>query len=372
VGASINGVGNLNVFNPNNEVAGAQGQGRARFNPLERRGSDSPSHANPAPEAVSGTDTGTVYQVPAGVALQAQLQGVPGATSPAHTNAAGTQRAPSAAASGGAEQPSTANGGATTAAPTGTSPTVRAEENQLYTTLQSLGLSPAAIEQFMNTADLLAEVSPGLFQAFENAVESIVQTPQATGPASGLVSPAGATTAAPTGNTTSTPNSQVEFASVQVSEAEVTLTPGSSGKQASTSNKTPNPQAEFASVQVSEADVALTAASPGKQASTSNNTPNSQVEFAAVEVSEAEVQITPASSGQGSVANVAAVSFVATLQAGQAASQTSAASAPSQSSSTTGSATPAASSASQSSPASGSATSSTAKVIPSQNGSEPS
>jgi hypothetical protein len=362
VGASINAIGNLNSFNANNGVGGAQAQSRARFSPFERQTPDSTSQSNGSSESGSGTDAGELYQVPAGVVLQNQLQGVTEANSPAQVNvgtgvtaattqaassrtaagkatqssangaaattqapssttaagnatqsstndaAATTQAASSTTATGNATQSSTNDAAAaTTTASSSTSPSVQSEEDQLYATLQSLGLSPAAIQQFMNTAELLAETSPGLFQAFENAVTTIVESGQAPISSAGLVSTAGAASAPATSNTSSTSDAEVAFAAVEVSASGSAVTPASSGQTGSTSSSTP--------------------------------AANSQAEFATVQVSEAEVQITPASSGQGSEISAAAVSFTATIELPQATPQTTPANTSSQAaaaSSTTG------------------------------------
>jgi len=336
MGASINAVGNFNFFNPNNATTGAQAQGRTQFTPFERRSSDSASQTTDAQDGGSAADAGVVYELPAGVVLQNQLQGATGANSPAQANlateatgataqapsskadqgnatqastndaATTTQAASSAAATGNATQASTNDAAATTAASSNTSPAVQTEEDQLYAELQSLGLSPAAIQEFMNTAELLAETSPGLFQAFENAVTTLVEPTQASISSSGSGSTANAATAPAINNA----------AAAATSDATAPAT----------SNATSNAdvQVAFAAVEVVSAGSASATPSSGQGNSTANSAPtsNSQYEFATVQVSEAEVEITPASSGQGSAISAAAVSFTATVELSQTAPQT--------------------------------------------------
>jgi hypothetical protein len=255
MGVSINAVGTVNLANPNSGVAGAQR--KARFDTPARKVSNTASHTDVAPESQAGTDAGALYQVPDAVTLQLQLQTVLGGSkTPAHGTAVqgavttgsvtktgtapsspATSQAPSTHGAAGVEtKVSSANSTAATAAASGTA-SVKSEEDRLLTTLQSLGLSPSTIQTFMNTGDLLAEISPALFQAFFNAVTNIahIAAPAQAANSSGSASPAATTTTASTSNTT--PGAQVEFASVQVSAAEVQTSPASSGQGASVSTE---------------------------------------------------------------------------------------------------------------------------------------
>lgn len=249
MGISINPAGSFNLFEPNSAVVHGQPQDHARFGPAQTRGSNSKLQDNAAPENQSATDGG-LYQVPPGVALQAQLQSAAGVASPNPSNAAAAPASDSAqtAASGTASQPAqtpTANAVAASSA-SGASSTVQSEENQLLATLQSLGLSPSTVQEFVNLGDLLAEVSPGLFQAFLNAMTSMAQTfgtanslgstaMAGTGKSSRATPPVDTNTAAPTSNTGSTSNSQVEIATIQVSAGEITFATASPGSGASAS-----------------------------------------------------------------------------------------------------------------------------------------
>lgn len=248
MGISINPAGIFDLFDANGAIAHGQPQAHARFGSAQKRGSNSKLQGNAAPESQSATDDG-LYQVPAGVALQAQLQSAAGASAPnlLKPTAEPALNSAAAAASGTGSQPAQtlANADAATSA-SGTSSTIESEENQLLATLQSLGLSPTTVQEFVNLGDLLAEVSPGLFQAFLNAMTSMAHTfgtasspasttPAGTGKSSSATPAVSTNAAAPTSNTGSTSNSLVEIATIQVSAGEIEFATASPGSGASAS-----------------------------------------------------------------------------------------------------------------------------------------
>lgn len=249
MGISINPAGIFDLFDPSGAVVHGQPQGHARFGSAQKRGSNSKLQGNAAPESQSATDDG-LYQVPAGVALQAQLQSAAGASAPnpSKPTAEPALNSAAAAASGTGSQPAqtlTASADAATSA-SGASSTVESEENQLLATLQSLGLSPTTVQEFVNLGDLLAEVSPGLFQAFLNAMTSMAHTfgtasssasttPAGRGKSSSATPAVSTSAAAPTSNTGSTSNSLVEIATIQVSAGEIEFATASPGSGASAS-----------------------------------------------------------------------------------------------------------------------------------------
>jgi hypothetical protein len=235
VGVSLNGVSNAGLLSLSSSAAGAQVQGRTQPNSLARRLPDSTSQSDTVLPSQSAPDAGTVYSVPDAVALQSQLRGTVGANDPAATGAgdgaaAGTRAASSIAA--------TRQAAAASATP---SAAVQRDENLLLSALESLRLSPIAIQEFMNIGNFLAQASPALFQAFLNAVTGLTQT-------AGAASLSGATTVAAAANpplTTQTvgtttggalssipqaANSSVEVTTVQVSAAEVQVASATSGK----------------------------------------------------------------------------------------------------------------------------------------------
>jgi hypothetical protein len=313
LGPSFNAVGS-GLFDPHSTVGATNVQGGNRSDSSPKEASDFASQQETSPESQSAPDTGFVYQVSDAVALQLQLQTVFGANTPLSPAAGGgadaatDQTASNTAPAGNPTQTSTINAVDNPAASG-----VQSEENQLITTLQSLGLSPSSIQEFTSIGDLLAEMSPALFQAFLNAMPEIAQAVGGNG-LSDSVSIAGAATAIST------------FASASSGQSDTASAPaGANATGALTSDTSPASQlqVDVASVEVSEVEVQLTSASSGQSdtasapagsdatgTSTSDSSPASQlqVDLASLEISEVEVQLTSASSRQSDATSAASPS----------------------------------------------------------------
>lgn len=197
---------------------------------------------------------GGFYQVAAGLVLQQQLyylgttDSAPGnSTSASQTGA--NQAVPDAGAitanatppianpatSGNTNTASAAAGGPPAA--NQSSSTLKQEEAQLQQALQDLGLNPpAAIQEFMHATQLLAEIAPGMFQEFVSYVTQLAEAAEpaaAASPASGAAAGATGVTeqapaAAPASNADA-PQIQLEVGSIQVTQAEVSITPNQNG-----------------------------------------------------------------------------------------------------------------------------------------------
>ncbi|MGH9343811.1 MAG: hypothetical protein ACRD19_08630 [Terriglobia bacterium] len=324
MGSPLAPVGTVPVFIRGNEAL--RGNGRDQAYPVrsrresERGDSKDASAAQPSDYAPDNSGSGLsgsgFYQVAASLVLQYQLydlgasgataadpadnpagagQAAPGADAGANATSGANADAPTPADDGteaGASTPTAATsdnnntstgevtGGAGTPAASSSSATLKQEEAQLQQALQALGLNPpAAIQEFMQAAQLLAEISPGMFQEFVSYVSQLAKAAEPTVPAG---SASGATGGAPVGTTStaaatpsagsnaSTPQIQFEVASVQVTQAEVSITSNQNGGE-TLSVAAQSETATFAELQLSS-QAASASTSAGTQSTNAKNT----------------------------------------------------------------------------------------------------
>ncbi|MGH9377679.1 MAG: hypothetical protein ACRD1I_02655 [Terriglobia bacterium] len=257
-------VGAAHSFIPGNENLPDKGHNqaypvRSRRQSESRNSGEVPRDAPAAQSSTSASDntgaSGGFYQVAAGLVLQQQLYYL-GTTGSAVANpAAGANQTTSDAnagdvpASGDSTATSTPSPGNTkalgaagvaaagTTAASQASSALQQEEAQLQQALQDLGLNPpAAIQEFMQAAQLLAEVAPGMFQEFVSnvtqlaeAAEPTVAASPASGAAAGATGAAGQAPAAGSASNAGAPQIQFEVGSIQVTQAEVSITPNQNG-----------------------------------------------------------------------------------------------------------------------------------------------
>ncbi|MGH9402245.1 MAG: hypothetical protein ACRD2P_09070 [Terriglobia bacterium] len=284
MGSPLAPVGAAPLFVSSNEALQDKGHGQthpARSRRESDRGASRDASAAQSSDFApgnTGPDVG-FYQVAASLVLQYQLYNL-GATDAAAANPAGAQAGadqPAPGADAGANtvagsdagaltatgagagfetttaSPSTpatsatsgnnntfaVTGGTGTTAASSSSSTLKQEEARLQQALQALGLNPpAAIQAFMHAAQLLAEIAPGMFQEFVSyvtqlakAAEPAVAASPALGAAAGATGITGPAPAAGSSSNAGTSQIQFEVGSIQVTQAEVSITPNQNGGQ---------------------------------------------------------------------------------------------------------------------------------------------
>lgn len=155
------------------------------------------------------------------------------------------------------------------------SATLKQEEAQLQQALEALGLNPpAAIQEFMQAAQLLTEISPGMFQEFVSTVSQLAKAAEPAAPAvsspagSAAESTGGATAASSAASSMSAPPAQLEFGSVQVTQAEVSITTNQNGG-ATLSLEAQSETASFAQLQLGSPAPAASPSSPSQNTNSS-------------------------------------------------------------------------------------------------------
>lgn len=314
-------VGAGQFFFPGHQTAQDSKNDPTQLPPVHRQSSSRESHHDRAHRASDAADQGgsnlsggDFYEVSAGVVLQQQLffLAATGGTADAQTSAnavtgtspavpantgqatgsssASSTQAPEGSSS--ASSPATSTTGATgadgatavTSLESGSSAipssaTLKQEEAQLQQALQQLGLSPAAIQQFTYESQLLAQLAPGLFQEFLSYVLQIAAAGEPSSPVSTAGATAGAGGSAPPSSSASAAgqqNFELEFGSVQVTQAELSITPGQNGGETVTFEAA-SATASFASLQTGSSSSTQPAAStastppPANQPSTKAN-----------------------------------------------------------------------------------------------------
>lgn len=264
-------------------------------------------------EAGNGAESSGLYEISASVVLQLQLfsiatggatdaqSGTNGAASAADSGqAAGSSSNSDAAApvinnsvpSGASSAPSaissagvTGGTSASSSAAIPTSATLKQEEAQLQQALQGLGLSPAAIQQFTYESQMLAQLAPGLFQEFLSYVLQLAQAAEPSVPsataasvnAAAAQSAAASTPPSSSAHATSQPSITLEFGSVQVTQAELSITPGQNGGE-TVSFEAQSATADFASLQAgsSSSSPSTTSTSPSTLPATNPSSSSTQ------------------------------------------------------------------------------------------------
>ncbi|HEV2418406.1 MAG TPA: hypothetical protein VGX94_11415 [Terriglobia bacterium] len=161
-----------------------------------------------------------------------------------------------------------------TPASSASSATLKQEEAQLQQALEALGLNPpAAIQEFMQAAQLLAEISPGMFQEFVSTVSQLAEAAEPAAPVSpaagSAVESAGSTAAASSAAPSAgAPQIQLEFGSVQVTQAEVSITTNQNGGE-TLSLEAQSETASFAQLQLGSPAQAASPSSPSQNSNTS-------------------------------------------------------------------------------------------------------
>lgn len=301
-------VGASQFFFPGHQAAQDSKNDPTQLPPVHRQSSSRESHHDRAHRASDAADQGgsnlsggDFYEVSAGVVLQQQLffLAATGGKADAQTNAnavtgqatgsssASSTQAPEGSSSASSPATSTTGADGATAVTSleggssaiPSSATLKQEEAQLQQALQQLGLSPAAIQQFTYESQLLAQLAPGLFQEFLSYVLQIAAAGEPSSPVSTAGAAAGAGGSAPPSSSASAAgqqNFQLEFGSVQVTQAELSITPGQNGGETVTFEAA-SATASFASLQTGSSSSTQPAAStastppPANQPSTKAN-----------------------------------------------------------------------------------------------------
>ncbi|MGH9407430.1 MAG: hypothetical protein ACRD3D_16545 [Terriglobia bacterium] len=241
-------VGVSNVSGPEVRAGGDRNAKRVRaIEPRAAEANDAGGSARAdSPAAQNTAPNGGVYQIADAVVFQLQLQNVVFNGDPVPSASPAPNAAPELVVNGDpvpgaspapdASPRKAASATAPVAVPTAAVSTAAAgsivspagnavaslqsQEVQLQSALQALGLSPAAIQEFMTVARLLAQLAPSVFQNFVTQVVYLAKSSQAANPPQ----QPGNTAAAVKGASAipgSGASTKIEFASVQAAQVEI-------------------------------------------------------------------------------------------------------------------------------------------------------